>query len=55
MQSKPGASSSGIRQTVKAFTPVYFAMMMASGVGSIAVYFNGRLVPPEFLAMTEHP
>ena len=38
---KPGSSSSGIRQTVQAFPPVYFAMVMATGIVSIAVYLNG--------------
>jgi tellurite resistance protein TehA-like permease len=37
----PGPSSSGIRQTVQAFPPVCFAMVMATGIVSIAVYLNG--------------
>ncbi len=38
---KPGSPSAGIRQTVQAFPPVYFAMVMATGIVSIAVYLNG--------------
>jgi tellurite resistance protein TehA-like permease len=38
---KPGSPSVGIRQTVQAFPPVYFAMVMATGIVSIAVYLHG--------------